>query len=171
MAEPSSHVMSSRVVRSFERMDPRSQGRIVAAASMLIVLVSAGCGGPGAGVPVTLEQFPGNARPRELSTVSERDATVTIDTLTFSLDGGRETTHRKLRLTAPQRATLVRDLQRVNPGSFHLQATCGGGIPLGDVGGVMLTIGTARTNCAPAQAGPLVRFLSAYFPPPLSWPR
>lgn len=72
-------------------------------------------------------------------------------------------TVRRVVLTRGQLRVLVRDVAAVGNAPFAIGAVCHH-LPVGDVGGLLLTIDDRRTNCPPPSTGPLVKWLSAYRP-------
>jgi hypothetical protein len=141
-------------------------------ASAVATLSCAGCGSsshPIAHTPVSLQELHGNAlvgvnyavqvaadgrlSVQRIAITVHRTSTYSVLTVTRSAGHGR--------LSAAERAQLNVVLRPVNVGQVRAAGVRGScsGPPIGDVGGVALVVGSARTDCPPAPAQPLVSWL------------
>jgi hypothetical protein len=95
----------------------------------------------------------GRFRTQRLARTVHRTATKSV--LTVTLSAGSGTLH------TTERGQLKALLRHVDPEQIRAIGVRGAchGPPIGDVGGVLLDVGGAQTDCPPASAQPLVSWL------------
>jgi hypothetical protein len=114
-------------------------------------------------VTVSLTSIPGNICCPKLrrATVSPRGV---LTTATATRGGAWKTVHRRT-LKPAELSRLRADLGRFNPADLKPNNSAGcHGLPIGDVGGNDLRVGSHESNCPPASANRLVKLLSGWLP-------